>query len=175
MYKEFFFHIVAMENYGLITYSEFFVLNSVDNMSGGSRLDLVTTICHEVAHQWIGNLVTVVSSFFLLDLKFFVVGICYIFSKTVKFQEQWSYLWLQEGFAQFMGYVCASHLISDYDAWTYFLTKDFRKSLTVDAYPNARTIEVIITYIITKGLRHDQNVPSTKKLLQKDVSKHVHC
>lgn len=67
---------VAMENWGLITYRENFLLYSDNDLR--QRFRDTITIVHEIAHQWFGNLVS---------------------------PEWWSYAWLNEGFATYFSHV----------------------------------------------------------------------
>ena len=48
----------AMENWGLITYRETALLFKEGQSSIATREGIVSTISHELAHQWFGNLVT---------------------------------------------------------------------------------------------------------------------
>jgi aminopeptidase N len=48
----------AMENWGLITYRETALLFKEGQSSIAAREGIVSTISHELAHQWFGNLVT---------------------------------------------------------------------------------------------------------------------
>lgn len=48
----------AMENWGLITYRETFLLVDPENTSLIRKQSIALTVAHEIAHQWFGNLVT---------------------------------------------------------------------------------------------------------------------
>ncbi len=48
----------AMENWGLITFRETNLLFKEGESGISARENVVTTVAHELAHQWFGNLVT---------------------------------------------------------------------------------------------------------------------
>uniref|UniRef100_A0A3B4XSZ7 Aminopeptidase n=1 Tax=Seriola lalandi dorsalis TaxID=1841481 RepID=A0A3B4XSZ7_SERLL len=52
----------AMENWGLVTYRETALLIDPKNSCSSSRQWVALVVGHELAHQWFGNLVTMVSS-----------------------------------------------------------------------------------------------------------------
>lgn len=49
-----------MENFGLLTFKESLLLLDTDNFTVKARSQIALTVCHEIAHQWFGNLVTMV-------------------------------------------------------------------------------------------------------------------
>ena len=65
-----------MENWGLVTYRETALLIDPENSSSKTKQWVALVVGHELAHQWFGNLVTMVtyllsSCQFLLDEQYF--------------------------------------------------------------------------------------------------------
>jgi Peptidase family M1 domain len=52
-----------MENWGLVTYRETALLIDAAQSSAASKQTVALVVGHEIAHQWFGNLVTMVSSY----------------------------------------------------------------------------------------------------------------
>ena len=48
----------AMENWGLVTYKESKLLHDPKSDAKSARIAVATTVSHELAHQWFGDLVT---------------------------------------------------------------------------------------------------------------------
>ena len=84
----------AMENWGLVTYRETCVLVDAANSSQSSKQWVAIVVCHETAHQWFGNLVTM---------------------------EWWTHLWLNEGFASFMENLVTAALYPEFKIWEQFV------------------------------------------------------
>ena len=51
-------------------------------------------------------------------------------------------LWLNEGFASFMEYLCVDHLFPEYEIWSQFVTDSYIPALELDALHNSHPIEV---------------------------------
>jgi hypothetical protein len=69
------FHFVgAMENWGLVTYRETCLLVDPENTSAVRKQWIALVVGHELAHQWFGNLVTMVG------LDGCLVGCCTVYS-----------------------------------------------------------------------------------------------
>lgn len=105
----------AMENWGLVTYRETFVLVDPENTSLMRKQSIALTVGHEIAHQWFGNLVTM---------------------------EWWTHLWLNEGYASFVEFLCVNHLFPNFDIWTQFVTDMYTRALELDGLRNSHPIEV---------------------------------
>jgi tricorn protease interacting factor F2/3 len=85
----------AMENWGAITFREVRLL--IDETSTSfQRRDVFETICHEIAHQWFGNLVTMAS---------------------------WDDIWLNESFASLMETRISERLAPSIDPGTDFFLR----------------------------------------------------
>ncbi|XP_059170263.1 glutamyl aminopeptidase-like, partial [Physella acuta] len=80
--------VTAMEHWGLITFPGNMILYSRDQHTMDHLYDMVTTVVHEVAHQWFGNLVTM---------------------------DWWDELWLNEGFASYLELPGLEGMWSDWD------------------------------------------------------------
>ena len=53
----------AMENWGLVTYRETALLIDPAHSSSAAKQWVALVVGHELAHQWFGNLVTMVTTF----------------------------------------------------------------------------------------------------------------
>jgi puromycin-sensitive aminopeptidase len=107
-----------MENWGLVTYREAKVLVEDDgSTSESARRGIARTVCHELAHQWFGNLVT---------------------------PDTWSRLWLKEGMARYLEFVAADHLFPAWGVWTEFAQSVAGTALQLDAFdePTTHPVEV---------------------------------
>jgi puromycin-sensitive aminopeptidase len=76
-------------------------------------------VCHELAHQWFGNLVTM---------------------------EFWTQLWLNEGFARYMEFVAIDHLFPTWDIWTEFVQSVYGLALSLDALESSHPVEVPVQH-----------------------------
>jgi puromycin-sensitive aminopeptidase len=105
----------AMENWGLVTYRERILLVDSQKSSTATKQHVASVIAHELAHQWFGNLVTM---------------------------QWWDDLWLNEGFASWMGDKAVDHLFPEWDTWTQFYASDTASGLALDGLKNTHPIEV---------------------------------
>lgn len=109
----------AMENWGLVTYRETCLLVDEGNTSTVVKQYVALVVAHELAHQWFGNLVTM---------------------------EWWTHLWLNEGFASFMEFLCVDHIFPEYDIWSQFVTDAYSEALNLDSLHNSHPIEVPVNH-----------------------------
>ena len=107
----------AMENYGLITFRETALLYDPESSSAAMKQRVAYVIAHELAHQWFGNMVTM---------------------------QWWTDLWLNEGFATWVGWLAVDHLFPDWDVWSQFLIQEVSRALNLDALRSSHPIEVPI-------------------------------
>src|SRR6188472_3587174 len=80
----------AMENWGGITYYESKLLFDPKSSSAETKQDIYEVLAHEMAHMWFGDLVTM---------------------------AWWDNLWLNEGFASWMGSKCTAHFNPQWEVW----------------------------------------------------------
>ncbi len=80
----------AMENWGGITYYESVLLFDPKSSSAETKQNIYEVVAHEMAHMWFGDLVTM---------------------------AWWDNLWLNEGFASWMGSKCTAHFNPQWEVW----------------------------------------------------------
>ena len=107
----------AMENWGLVTYREAYLLLDPDNTSLGMKKLVATVITHELAHQWFGDLVTM---------------------------KWWDNLWLNESFANMMEYLSVDALKPEWHIWEMFQTSEAPAALGRDATDGVQPIQMKI-------------------------------
>ncbi|MFF0743510.1 aminopeptidase N [Streptomyces sp. NPDC004111] len=96
------FNAGAMENPGLVTFRDTYVFRSA--VTDTQRQSRGVTIAHEMAHMWFGDLVTL---------------------------QWWDDIWLNESFAEYMGYQTLAEATRFTDTWTGFAVS--RKGWGYDA------------------------------------------
>ncbi len=106
----------AMENWGAITFRESALLLN-EKTSVSNRISTYMVIAHEIAHQWFGNLVTM---------------------------KWWDDLWLNESFANFMGYKSVDSIYEDYDMWALYLGGEMSGGLRGDSLKSTHPIHVSV-------------------------------
>ncbi|KAK8212744.1 peptidase family M1-domain-containing protein [Phyllosticta capitalensis] len=105
----------AMENWGLITYRTTAVLFDPEKSDQKYKNRVAYVVAHELAHQWFGNLCTM---------------------------DWWSELWLNEGFATWVGWLAVDHLHPDWNIWGQFCSESMQSALSLDSLRNSHPIEV---------------------------------
>ncbi|CDX66044.1 M1 family metallopeptidase [Leuconostoc citreum] len=109
----------AMENWGLVTYREAYLLLDPDNTALPTKQVVATVIAHELAHQWFGDLVTM---------------------------KWWDDLWLNESFANMMEYVAIDALAPDWHIWETFQSSDVPAALRRDATDGVQPVHVQVNH-----------------------------
>ncbi|PNS14472.1 hypothetical protein CAC42_3758 [Sphaceloma murrayae] len=105
----------AMENWGLITYRTTAVLFDEKASDQKYKNRVVYVVAHELAHQWFGNLVTM---------------------------DWWNELWLNEGFATWVGWYAVDHLHPDWNVWAQFVGEGVQTAFGLDSLRTSHPIEV---------------------------------
>eukprot|EP01135_Chromosphaera_perkinsii_P002272 Nk52_evm58s221 gene=Nk52_evmTU58s221 len=105
----------AMENWGLVTYRSVLLLYNEKTTPAVIKQRIAYVIGHELAHQWFGNLVTM---------------------------QWWSELWLNEGFATWVGWLATDHLFPDWKVWEQFIINEQNRAFSLDALHSSHPIKV---------------------------------
>ncbi|KIX08936.1 uncharacterized protein Z518_00014 [Rhinocladiella mackenziei CBS 650.93] len=105
----------AMENWGLVTYRTTAVLFDEEKSDARFKNRVAYVVAHELAHQWFGNLVTM---------------------------DWWNELWLNEGFATWVGWLAVDHLHPEWKVWSQFVAEAVQSALELDSLRASHPIEV---------------------------------
>jgi aminopeptidase N len=109
------FNIGAMENIAAVTFSENYVQRQRSDRA--ERESRASTILHEMAHMWFGNLVT---------------------------HDWWNGLWLNESFATQMAALAEVEVTDFKDTWHGFFTNDKKAAYSLDSRVTTHPIEMPI-------------------------------
>ncbi len=104
----------AMENVGLITYRDTYLVIDPEKASQGELQNSLDVIGHEVAHQWFGNLVTM---------------------------GWWEGAWLNEAFASFMEMKATVAMRPEWKRWLTFMNLEMPWAMGTDQLKSTRPIE----------------------------------
>ncbi|GAA1772678.1 aminopeptidase N [Nocardioides hankookensis] len=105
------FNAGAMENPGCVTFRDPLVFTS--RVTRGMRIQRATTLAHEMAHQWFGNIVT---------------------------PQWWDDLWLNESFAEYMGNRVTADVTEYADAWVDNAYARRQWGLSADQRPSTHPV-----------------------------------
>ena len=120
------YNLGAMENPGLVTFTESYVFRGKATAEQYQRR--ANTILHEMAHMWFGDLVTMV---------------------------WWDDLWLKESFADFMGSLVSVEATRFTDAWVAFAIKRKAWAYLQDQLPTTHPIVADIVDLEAAKLNFD--------------------
>ncbi|KAI4492593.1 hypothetical protein M0804_002384 [Polistes exclamans] len=107
------FNFNAMENWGMITYRESVVLFQNETIPMRNIVNGLTTMAHEYAHTWFGNLVT---------------------------PEFWDVAWLKEGFASYFQYFGPSLVQPTWKMMDMFVVDYVQPTLLLDSMNHDRSM-----------------------------------
>jgi puromycin-sensitive aminopeptidase len=109
----------AMENWGLVTYRESALLIDEATAEIAVKQRVALVVCHELAHQWFGNLVTM---------------------------TWWCDLWLNEGFASYMQHLAVDRICPEWHIWDQYTIDTFGLALKLDSLRSSHPIQVPIKH-----------------------------
>lgn len=103
----------GMENYGLITFAEEWLLYSISRSSLLAQQRVASVIAHEVAHMWFGNLVTL---------------------------DWWTEVWLNEGLPTYLSSMCVQHVHPEWDFHHVETFNNILVALRIDGEAESRAL-----------------------------------
>jgi aminopeptidase N len=103
----------GMENWGAILYTDTALLYDPATSSQGTKEGVFGVVAHEIAHQWFGDLVTM---------------------------AWWDNLWLNEGFASWMGTKAMDHFNPEWQVWLR-AADDRERAMQLDARATTHPIQ----------------------------------
>lgn len=106
----------AMENWGLITYRESYLLYDPKESSQSNKVTIASIVAHELAHQWFGNLVTM---------------------------KWWTDLWLNEGFATYMAALAVEELYPQWKSLQEETVDNILAVFSFDSLKNSHPVSIV--------------------------------
>ena len=103
----------AMENWGLVTFRTKYLLYNEKTTSSQMKTLIAEIVCHELAHQWFENLVTM---------------------------EWWSDLWLNEGFATWAAFMATNEFFPEWKMWENFVANEHNNAIELDQLSTSHPI-----------------------------------
>jgi aminopeptidase N len=125
----------AMENWGLITFRESVLYVDAKSTSVETKQYVAMVVCHELAHMWFGNLVTM---------------------------KWWNDLWLNESFANLMEYRAVDKLYPEWNIWRDFVQREVGSALARDALPNVQPVQAEVNHPDELGALFDPAIVYAK-------------
>ncbi|MDQ2943502.1 MAG: aminopeptidase N, partial [Candidatus Dormibacteraeota bacterium] len=117
----------AMENAGCVTHNERMIFRS--KVTDSQRMSRAETTLHEMAHMWFGDLVTM---------------------------KWWDDLWLNESFAEYMGYLGVAEVTRFDSAWREFADYTKAEARRQDQLPTTHPIVADIPDVDSVALNLDR-------------------
>lgn len=109
----------AMENWGLVTYRETAMLIDQQSSNIETKQYVALVICHELSHQWFGNLVTM---------------------------KWWNDLWLNESFANLMEYRAVNAIYPEWNIWQTFINQEAAQAKKRDSLTDVQPIRTEVRH-----------------------------
>ena len=113
------FAVGAMENWGLITFREQTMLADPKHSSIESKQLIAMVVCHELAHMWFGDLVTM---------------------------KWWDDLWLNESFANMMEYRAVDALHPEWNFWEQFVSHETASAKRRDSLLDVQSVHIEVNH-----------------------------
>lgn len=109
----------AMENWGLVTYRETCLIADPQTATQQAKEVVALVVCHELSHQWFGNLVTM---------------------------KWWDDLWLNESFANVMEYVAVDALYPEWRIFNSFAANEGLSAFRRDSIAGVQPIKTAVNH-----------------------------
>ena len=107
----------GMENWGLVTLNQYTSLSERENRLGSAEIAIRNVLAHEVSHMWFGNLVTM---------------------------SWWDDLWLKEGMASLLSYVCIDGIYDDVEMRDHHMIDNWLDAMLADREVSSHPVKISI-------------------------------